>query len=59
MVEKLIHWIPLINGRYKLNFDGLRVQDRAGRHLANVSIIIEECMALRDGVLAIKKTMVF
>ena len=29
MVEKLIRWTPPINGRFKLNFDGSRVQNRS------------------------------
>ena len=29
MIEKWIRWIPPINGRYKLNFDDARVQNRS------------------------------
>ena len=29
MVEKWIHWIPPIIGRFKLNFDGLGIQNRS------------------------------
>ena len=28
MVEKLIQWIPPINGRFKLNFDGSKVESK-------------------------------
>lgn len=28
LVEKWIRWIPLINGRFKLNFDDSRVENR-------------------------------
>ena len=68
-VEKWIRWIPPINGRFKLNFDGSRINNitasswvirdsngtikiAGSRHLGNASIIIVECVALRDGVLA-------
>ena len=71
MVEKWICWIPLINNRFKLTFDGSRVQNisalrwvirdsndiikmAACRH-GNSSIIVIECMALRDGMLAAKR----
>ena len=29
MIEKWIRWTPRINGRFKLNFDGSRVQNRS------------------------------
>ena len=69
MMEKWICWIPPINNRLKLNFDGSRVQNisalgwvirdsngiikmAASRHIGNSSIIVVECMVLRDGMLA-------
>ena len=71
LVEKWIHWIPLINDRFKLNFDDSRVEIKiasgwvtrdsngiiktaACKHLGNTSIILAECMTLRDGILASK-----
>ena len=30
MIEKWIRWIPLINGRFKLNFDDSKIQYRSG-----------------------------
>ena len=32
-VKKWIQWIPLINGRFKLNFDGSRVQNNSALEL--------------------------
>ena len=29
MVEKWIRWIPLINGRFKLNFNGSRIENKS------------------------------
>ena len=71
-MEEWIRWIPPINNRFKLNFDGSRVQNisalgwvirdsngiikmAACNHIGNSSIIVVECMALRDGMLAAKK----
>ena len=34
MVEKWIRWIPPINGRFKLNFDGSRDQNISASRLA-------------------------
>ena len=28
MIEKLIHWISQINEKFKLNFDGLRIENK-------------------------------
>ena len=61
----------LVIGRFKLNFDGCRVESKSAsgwvikdsdgiikmvacRHLGNTSIIIAECIALRDGISAAK-----
>ena len=72
MVEKWIRWIRPINNRFKLNFDGSRVQNisalgwvirdsngiikmAAFRHIGNSSIIVAECMELRDSMLAAKR----
>ena len=71
MVKKWISWIPPINGRFKLNFDGSTIENKntsrwvikdsngtikmvASRHIGNASIVIAECMALRDDMLATK-----
>ena len=60
-----------MNGRFKLNFDGSRVESKSAsgwvirdsngiikmaacRHLGNTSIILAECLALRDDILAAK-----
>ena len=29
MVKRWIHWISLINGRFKLNFDGSRIENKS------------------------------
>ena len=64
-MAKWIHWIPPINNKFKLNFDGSRVQNisalrwvirdsndiiklAACRHIGNSSIIVVECVILRD-----------
>ena len=61
----------MINGRFKLNFDGSRMENKstlgwvirdsngtikivASRHISNPSIIIAECMTLRDDILVAK-----
>ena len=61
----------MINGRFKLNFDGSRMENKstsgwvirdsngtikivASRHIGNPSIIIAECMTLRDDILVAK-----
>ena len=71
MVKRWIHWISLINRRFKLNFDGSRIENKsalgwfikysngtitmvASRNIDNASIIIAECMTLRDEVLVAK-----
>ena len=70
-VEKWIRWISPINGIFKLNFDGSRIQNDSSlgwvirdsdgiikmttcRHIGKSSIIVSECLALRDGILAAK-----
>ena len=64
-IEKWIRWIPHINGRFKLNFNGSKIHNTsvlgwvirdsngiikmvACRHIGNSSIIVVECMVLRD-----------
>ena len=61
----------MINGRFKLNFDGSRMENKstsgwvirdsngtikivASRRISNTSIIIVECMTLRDDILVAK-----
>ena len=56
-VEKWITWIPPINVRFKLNFVSSRINNisaikiAGNKHLGNVSIIIAQCVALRDDIL--------
>ena len=75
-VEKWKRCIPPINERFKLNFDGSRINGISSsrwvirdtnetikivgsRHLGNVLIITVECVALRDGVLAVRLNDLF
>ena len=70
-VEKWVGWIPPINDRFKLNFDGSKVRNNSAigwvirdsngilknvtcKYIDNSSIIIIECMTLRDYILTVK-----
>ena len=61
MVEKWIHWIPLITDRFKLNFDGSQVESKCAsgwviRHFNGI-IKMTACRHLGNTSIIIAKRM--